>query len=256
MNSYYYDDYKITELSYFEYKNLVKNLLSAEDNKIADIFERLISSQVKSNKNLHIGDKIKILILIRSIILGEEIQLSVNGKQFLYDTNKIIDSINYKNEKFIYKNMTFNIPKNIFYKNKFDCLVDNFYSFEIKDDIKLIEKFSFKEKEIILQNLLGFEVKELSNNFDNYISNFYLNYINETEINLYDTNMILFLKNLFESDLNEMYDIEYSVMNYLKFDPSVFNMYGLPELRIFLNKFIKEKEESKKREGGNTNPTI
>jgi hypothetical protein len=68
--------------------------------------------------------------------------------------------------------------------------------------------------------------------------------------------MILFLKNLFESDLNEMYDIEYSVMNYLKFDPSVFNMYGLPELRIFLNKFIKEKEESKKREGGNTNPTI
>jgi hypothetical protein len=152
--------------------------------------------------------------------------------------------------------MTFNIPKNIFYKNKFDCLVDNFYSFEIKDDIKLIEKFSFKEKEIILQNLLGFEVKELSNNFDNYISNFYLNYINETEINLYDTNMILFLKNLFESDLNEMYDIEYSVMNYLKFDPSVFNMYGLPELRIFLNKFIKEKEESKKREGGNTNPTI
>jgi hypothetical protein len=102
MNSYYYDDYKITELSYFEYKNLVKNLLSAEDNKIADIFERLISSQVKSNKNLHIGDKIKILILIRSIILGEEIQLSVNGKQFLYDTNKIIDSINYKNEKFMY----------------------------------------------------------------------------------------------------------------------------------------------------------
>ena len=26
MNSYYFDDYEITELSYFEYKNLVKNL--------------------------------------------------------------------------------------------------------------------------------------------------------------------------------------------------------------------------------------
>ena len=81
-------------------------------------------------------------------------------------------------------------------------------------------------------------------------------YINETEINLYDANIILFIKNLFETDLNEMYDIEYSIMNHLKFNPSVFNMYGLPELRIFLNKFIKEKEDSKKREGGNTNPTI
>jgi hypothetical protein len=68
--------------------------------------------------------------------------------------------------------------------------------------------------------------------------------------------MILFLKSLFETDLNEMYDIEYSIMNYLKFDPSVFNMYGLPELRIFLNKFIKEKEESKKQEGGNTDLSI
>ncbi|MAK56420.1 MAG: hypothetical protein CML17_11355 [Pusillimonas sp.] len=256
MNSYYYDDYKITELSYFEYKNLVKNLISAEENKIADIFERLISSQVKSSKELHIGDKIKILIILRSIILGEEIQFSINGKQFLYDTNQIIDSVNIKNEKFEYKDMIFNIPKQIYYKNKFDCLVDNFYSFKIKDDIKIIENFSFKEKEIILQNLLGFEVKELSNNFDNYISNFYINYINETEINLYDSNMILFLKSLFETDLNEMYDIEYSIMNYLKFDPSVFNMYGLPELRIFLNKFIKEKEESKKQEGGNTDLSI
>ena len=48
-----------------------------------------------------------------------------------------------------------------------------------------------------------------------------------------------------------MYDIEYSIMNYLKFDPSVFNQYGLPELRIFLNKFIKEKEEQKKAKSGN-----
>ena len=28
MNTYYFDEYKITELSYFEFKDLVKNLLS------------------------------------------------------------------------------------------------------------------------------------------------------------------------------------------------------------------------------------
>jgi hypothetical protein len=39
MNSYYFEDYKITELSYFEYKDLVKNLLSTEDDKLVNIFE-------------------------------------------------------------------------------------------------------------------------------------------------------------------------------------------------------------------------
>jgi len=256
MNSYYFDDYEITELSYFEYKNLVKNLISVEDNKVVDIFEKLIKKQVKSDKILHVGNKIKILLLIRSIILGEEILLNINSKQYSHDINKIIDSINFKNEKFEYKNMIFNIPEKIYYKNKLECLIDNFYSFVINGESKIIEKYSYKEKEIILQNLIGFEIKELNNNFEEYISNFYLVYLNENEINLYDSNLILFIKNLFETDLNEMYDIEYSIMNNLKFDPSVFNMYGLPELRIFLNKFIKEKEDSKKREGGNTNPTI
>ena len=256
MNSYYFDDYEITELSYFEYKNLVKNLISIEDDKVVDIFEKLIKKQVKTDKILHVGNKIKILLLIRSIILGEEILLNLNGKQYSHDINKIIDSINFKNEKFEYKNMIFNIPKKICYKNKLECLIDNFYSFIIDGETKIVEKYLYKEKEIILQNLIGFEIKEVNNNFEEYISNFYLIYLNENEINLYDTNLIIFLKNLFETDLTEMYDIEYSIMNYLKFDPSVFNMYGLPELRIFLNKFIKEKEDNKKREGGNTNLTI
>lgn len=256
MNSYYFNDYEITELSYFEYKNLIKNLISAEDDKVVDIFEKLILNQVKSDKILHIGEKIKILLLLRSIILGEEIQLNVNGKQFIYDINDIIESINFTKEKFQYKSMVFNIPKKIYYKNKFECLIDNFYSFEINDDVKIVEKYSFNEKEIILQNLIGFEIKELTNNFNNYISNFHLSYANEIEINLYDANLLQFIKNLFATDLNEMYDIEFSIMNHLKFAPSVFNMYGLPELRIFLNKFIKEREDSKKRESGNTNLTI
>lgn len=246
MNSYYFDDHKITELSYFEYKNLVKNLISAEDGKVVDIFEEIIDLKVESKGNLHVGDKIKILLLLRSITLGEEIELNLNNKIFKYDINKIVDSIKFKTEQFKYKSLIFNTPKKIHYKNKFECLIDNFYSFVIDGEVKIIEEYSNKQKEIILYNLIGFQTKELTSQFNEYISNFYLKYIDDAEINLYDINLLKFIKSLFEIDLNEMYDIEYNIMSHLKFDPSVFNMYGLPEIRIFLNKFVKEQEEGKK----------
>ena len=64
MNTYYFDEYKITELSYFEYKDLVKNLLSTQEDKLVNIFEEIIKKHVVVDKNLNIGDKIKILLLI------------------------------------------------------------------------------------------------------------------------------------------------------------------------------------------------
>tara|TARA_R110000787_G_scaffold177712_2_gene289679 strand:- start:7749 stop:8519 length:771 start_codon:yes stop_codon:yes gene_type:complete len=256
MNSYYFDDYKITELSYFEYKNLVKNLISAEDHRVVDIFEEIINNKVESKTELNIGNKIKILLLLRSITLGEEIELNLNNKLFKYDINKIVDSIKFKTEQFKYRSLIFNAPKKIHYKSKFECLIDNFYSFVIDGKIKIIEEYTYKQKEILLQNLIGFETKELTNEFNEYISNFCLKYIDDAEINLYDINLLKFIKSLFQIDLNEMYDIEYNIMNHLKFDPAVFNMYGLPELRIFLNKFIKEQEESKKQTSGNNGLTL
>jgi len=256
MNSYSLDDYKITELSYFEYKNLIKNIMSANDAEVGSVFEELIDKQVSSDRPLHIGDKIKILLLLRSITLGEEIQFELDGKMFLFDINQITDSISYKKEKFKYETLIFDTPKKIYYTSKYECLIDNFYSFEINDDVKIVEEFTYKQKEIILQNLIGFETKELTEKFNEYLSNFHLKYMDKNEINLYDPNLLIFLKSLFETDLSEMYDIEYSLMTHLKYSPLVFNMYGLPELRIFLNKFIKEKQESKKQDSGNTGLTL
>ncbi len=251
MNSYYFDDYRITELSYFEYKNLVKNLISAEDNTLVNVFEEIIDLKVESTKELNISDKIKILLLLRSITLGEELEISLNKKIFRYDINNIINSIQSKNEQFTYESLVFNIPKKIHYTSKFECLIDNFYSFMINGKTKIIGEYTYKQKEVLFQNLIGFKTKELTDEFDQYISNFYLKYINDIEINLYDNNLLKFIKGLFEIDLNEMYDIEYNIMSHLKFSPAVFKMYGLPELRIFLNKFIKEQSESKKSNSGN-----
>lgn len=256
MNSYIFDDYKITELSYFEYKNLVKNIISTEESKVVDIFEELIDTHVDADRLLNIADKIKILLLLRSMTLGEEIQLERNSKNFTYNINEIIDSVSYKAEKFKFKTIVFDIPKKIYYSSKFECLIDNLYSFELNGSVKIIQDYTYNQKEIILQNLIGFETKELTKQFNEYLANFNLKYIDKNEINLYDPNLLIFLKSLFETNLNEMYDIEYSLMSNLKYNPLVFNMYGLPELRIFLNKFIKEKEESKTRESGNTGVTL
>jgi hypothetical protein len=256
MNSYYFDDYKITEFSYFEYKNLVKNLLSTEEDKLVNIFEEIIKKHVTVDRNLNIGEKIKILLLLRSMTLGEEISISLNNRIFNYDINKIIDSININKNIFTHKKLKFSLPKKINYKTKFECLVDNFDSFILNDEEKEVRNLNFEEKKVILQNLIGFKTKEITKEFNDYIKEFYLTTINEIKINLFDADLLTFIKNIFESDINEMYDIEYSIMNYLKFDPSVFHEYGLPELRIFLNKFIKEKEEQKKVKSGNSEVKI
>lgn len=247
MNSYIFDEYKITELSYFEYKNLIKNLLSTQEDKLHIVFENVINEKVSCEKNLTIYDKIKILLLLRSLTLGEEISITVNNKLYNYNINSIIDSIKYTKSNFIYKNMKFTCPTKIKYASRFSCLIDNFYSFEIDNEIKNVYGFTYDQKEQILQNLIGFEVKELILKLDEYLNNFNLEYINNTKINLYDPNLITLIKNLYETDLNEMYDIEFNIMNHLKFNPSVFDRYGLPELRIFLNKYIKEKEEENKK---------
>ena len=249
MNTYFYDDYEITELSYFEYKNLVKSFLSAQGEKIVNIFERLVASKAVTERDLHIADKIKIILFIRCLILGEEVSVSFDNKQYNFNLNLMIDSISYTKNDFTYNDMIFKTPKNIFYKNKFSCLIDNFYSFELDGERKIVDSYTYKQKEIILQNLLQMKVSGIVEEYGAYLETFYIEYINNVKINLFDSNLLKLIKDFYSVDLNEMYDIEYNVLNYLKFDSNVFDRYGLPELRIFINKYIKEQEEKSKKSG-------
>jgi hypothetical protein len=249
MNTYFYDDYEITELSYFEYKNLVKSFLSAQGEKIVNIFERLVASKAVAERELHVADKIKIILFIRCLVLGEEVSVSFDNKQYNINLNLMIDSISYTKDNFTYNSMVFKTPKNIFYKNKFNCLIDNFYSFELDGETKIVDNYTYKQKEIILQNLLQMKVSGIVEEYGAYLETFYIEYINNIKINLFDSNLLKLIKDFYSVNLNEMYDIEYNVLNYLKFDSNVFDKYGLPELKIFINKYIKEQEEKSKKSG-------
>ncbi len=79
MNSYFYDNFKITEFSYFEYKNLVKNLFTNDLNTINKVFEDVLDKHV-NEKDLSIDNKFKCLIFLRSLTLGEEFNLSYKEK--------------------------------------------------------------------------------------------------------------------------------------------------------------------------------
>jgi hypothetical protein len=41
MNQYFYESYEITELSYFEYKNLVKNLFTEDPWVLNQVFDKI-----------------------------------------------------------------------------------------------------------------------------------------------------------------------------------------------------------------------
>ena len=50
MNQYFYESYEITELSYFEYKNLVKNLFTDDPWVLNQVFNNTINSTIGSRK--------------------------------------------------------------------------------------------------------------------------------------------------------------------------------------------------------------
>ena len=93
MNQYFYENYEITELSYFEYKNLVKNLFTDDPWVLNQVFENTLKNATKGDNAINIFDKVKILLFLRSLTLGENFNLTVKEKSYNMDVNEIIDNI-------------------------------------------------------------------------------------------------------------------------------------------------------------------
>lgn len=249
MNTYFFQEYEVKELSYFEYKNLVKNILSGDENTLTKVIEKLVTEHVKSDRPLNIVDKIKCVIYIRCLVLGEEISVNLDNKNYNFNLNEIFNNIEYVESPFEYKNLTFTIPKKINYNSMLDCLIDNFQSFKLNEEVKRVDIYSYQEKKILLDNLIGWKINDFLRNYDEYIKKFNFYYIKNSKVNLFSKDVIVFIKNLFDIELSQLYDFEYNFMNHLNFNPHVFHMYGFPELRMFLNRFLKEQEENKKESG-------
>ena len=117
MNQYFYESYEITELSYFEYKNLVKNLFTDDPWVLNQVFNNTINNAVKGDKEIDIFDKVKILLFLRSLTLGEDFDITFKEKNYKMNINSIVNNISINSNEIVSDRVTFKKSNSFYVEN-------------------------------------------------------------------------------------------------------------------------------------------
>ena len=244
MNSFYFDDYKITELSYFKYKQLVKELLTDDLSILNDIFDKLYKDNVFSKKEPTAFDKFKCLLYIRSLILGEKIEINYNDANYNLDTDSIIENTYIEENDLISENLSFKNFDTFYIKDLSYELYSNLKSIQLNGKNIDLSNFNVQQKEEIFNNITDVNFAQMMNDCSNYLSKNTINILDK-KLLVYNGDILYFLKNVFNASLENLYDFEYVLIKQLNLNSYDFKNYSFTELKIFYNKIIKEFQDQK-----------
>ena len=228
------------EISFYEYKNICKMLMSNDAYDINHCLETIIRENVTSSRPLNIIDKFKCLLSIRNTILGNEVTFLLEERQITIDLSLIL-ATEFNNEPIVYDILTLSSPVN-FYSVDYDnyiaeCLVKI-------GDTSVIDLTVEERKQLLGETSLSITdiYSKLHNVFDSRKTNIF----KDIDINIYSQEYILkFIKNIFYEDLFQVLNFEFACMRNLEFKSADFKTYTYPEIKIFLNHLNKEKETEK-----------
>ena len=256
MNEYYFDGYKVTELSYFDYKNLVKNLLTDDIKVLNEVFDDLFAKQVKLlNKNLTLYDKFKLILFLRSLILGEDLQIEYKGKSYNLDVNYILKNSNIYHKEIETELLIFKPPTSFYIENFTSEIINNVKSIKLNDKIINIERFSSNEKASLFNEITDDNLMSVYNQSIANLQKSYINFL-DLKLSVYNGDIIMLFKNIFNMNLNNLYDFEYSLIRHLNMNSTDFKNYSYSELKIFFNKLVKESKDDKQNEQTNIGQKI
>ena len=244
MNSFIFDEYKITELSYFDYKQLVKELLTDDLSTLNDIFDKLYKKNVYTKKEATAFDKFKCLLYIRSLILGEEIEIVYNKKNYKLNIDNVIEKTYIEESDLISENLAFKNFDTFFIENLTNELYKNLKSINLNGKNIDLSNFNIKHKEEIFDNITDLNFTQMMQNCSDYLGKSSINILDK-KLLVYTGDILYFLKNIFNSTLDNLYDFEYILIKQLNLNTNDFKNYSFTELKIFYNKIVKEFEQQK-----------
>ena len=236
-----------TELSFYEYKSIIKMLMSNEYRDINKGLDLILKSKVTCDKPLNVIDKLKIFLSMRGIALGNEIEFIKDKKRITYNLNKISDLI--PSEELIkFDNFYFGAPENFYYDKPSMLLASCFKKYKDKrvddlsyeDRVKILDETDLPLIDVYKQLIEIFQEKNIP-------------ILDDLFINIYFHESTLpFLRGIFSENLQDVLNFEYVCITNLNLSSEDFKTYSYPELKIFLNFLQKErKEESEKSNSGN-----
>jgi len=228
------------ELSFYEYKNICKMLMSNDVYDINHCLETIIKENVTSSRPLNIIDKFKCLLSIRNTILGNEVTFLLEERQITIDLSLIL-ATEFSDEPIVYDILTLSSPVN-FYSVDYDnyiaeCLVKI-------GNTSVVDLTVEERKQLLGETSLP--ITDIYNKLHNVFGDRKLNIFKDIDINIYSQEYILkFIKNIFYEDLFQVLNFEFACMRNLEFKSADFKTYTYPEIKIFLNHLNKEKETEK-----------
>lgn len=229
------------ELSFYEYKNICKMLMSDEVYDINHCFENIIDKNVVSSRSLNIIDKFKCLITIRNTILGNEVTFLHEGRQVTINLSSIL-ALSYDNEPVTYDMLTLSSPEKFYSKEYGDYIVECLTHI---NDVDITDLTTLEKKKLLDETSLS--ITDIYSKLHASFQNRNINIFKGIDINIYSQEYILkFLKNIFYEDLFQILNFEFVCMRNLDFKSADFKTYTYPEIKIFMNYLNKEKESESK----------
>ena len=227
------------EPSFYDFKCLNKMLISSSDSELQNCFNNLLNELIISDLNeLNIIDKFLIIITIRNTILGNEMELSINGKPARLNLANVL-SREFDDTPIEVNNLVFKSPKNFLISEPVDllaeCLVEVY-----KENVSNLTK----EERIAILDKISIPLVSTHNTIIENFSKRILNIAPKIEFSLYGQHATLnFLKNILSEDLFNLMNFEYTCIRNLGFNSQDFKAYTYPELKIFLNHLIRERKQ-------------
>jgi hypothetical protein len=243
MNQYFYESYEITELSYFQYKNLVKNLFTDDPWVLNQVFDNTINNAVKGSKEIDIFDKLKILLFLRSLTLGEDFQLTFKEKNYHMNINSIVDNISINSNDIVSDRVTFKKSNSFYVENLLNEVIISIEKIVLDNDEINFSKFTNEQKNIIFNEISDSNISHIVNSIADNLKEDNLNLF-DMNLNLHNGDILYFFKNIFKTDLNSLYDLEYTLIKNLNLNTVDFQNYSLSEMKILLNKLKDEYKEN------------
>ena len=235
------------EFSFYEYKNICKMLLSNDIDDITNCFNRLLE-RVEAPFTLNVIDKYECLLAVRTSILGNEIELNLGERNVSFNIKEHLTGI-FEESEFSYGECTFKTPRYFKHSAIQQTVADYLHSY--KDNV--ISDASIDDKIKVLDSL-DLPIIKISNEIQTIREDATISVLNDiVDINVYESNILLFIKQILVSDLMDLYNFEYSLNRHLTIKANDLKYYTYPELRINLNLFMKEKEDEK-NSGSNSKP--
>lgn len=252
MNTYFFEKYEVTELSYSEYKNLVKNLFTQDVRILNKTFNKIFENNVKDGEYLNIQEKIKILFFIRALTLGENVSLSVKEKTYNIDTNDLINNLNisYEGDSIEIDNFTLNNINSFFVEDINDEIKKNLTHIKIDDNKKLVSKFTYEEKGKLIDEMSEGNLSKIISQLIQSLNKNHLKIL-DMNLNLHNGEILNFFKAIFDISLNELYNLEYFLIKNLNLNSDDFKNYSFSELKILMNKVVEDYEKENDNEKNN-----